>query len=278
VALVMARPDAPTLAAAATLFARLAGNASRIIPVDTESTTAVLGQRPAIFIGAAGLIDPSVFAATGIADATRDSWKAPAAPVPTGAGVKAPPGTGSGASLGEEDTRVVFDRWQENLSGGTGVKSVFKRFSDWLARMFDFSFTSLRITPAREVAYEPSLATSLVIAQGESPLGGATWTVLTSPDAAVLARSMSAITALDKWYRVGGRLTSFQLSDGAVSVEEPASTSYVASQPFSIGNMRLVIANWLSTNIMSYALALVLLCVALGIGTAAVLARLGRRS
>ena len=41
--------------------------------------------------------------------------------------------------------------------------------------------------------------------------------------------------------------------------------------------MRLVAANWLSVNIVAYAIALVLLCCILGICTSVLLSRLGRR-
>ena len=50
------------------------------------------------------------------------------------------------------------------------------------------------------------------------------------------------------------------------------------TQGVSLENARLIAANWLSINILPYALALVLLCIVLGISTSALLARMGRRS
>ena len=56
------------------------------------------------------------------------------------------------------------------------------------------------------------------------------------------------------------------------------SQRFILGDGFSLQNMRLVAANWLSINIVGYAFALVILCAVLGICTSALLARLGRRS
>jgi len=52
---------------------------------------------------------------------------------------------------------------------------------------------------------------------------------------------------------------------------------FVASQPWSLSNYRLIAANWLSTNILSYAFLLVVLSLLIGVTTASMLSRLGRR-
>jgi len=55
------------------------------------------------------------------------------------------------------------------------------------------------------------------------------------------------------------------------------SVSLVQTKAPSLSNFRLIVANWLSSNILSYALLLVAACVALGVVTTALLSRLGRR-
>lgn len=52
---------------------------------------------------------------------------------------------------------------------------------------------------------------------------------------------------------------------------------FVETRPPSLANYRLVLANWLSSNILVYAVLLVSLVVLLGLATASLLARLGRR-
>ncbi len=54
-------------------------------------------------------------------------------------------------------------------------------------------------------------------------------------------------------------------------------TKLIETQPFSIANYRLIGANWLSTNILSYAVLFVGSSVVLGLATAALLSNLGRR-
>lgn len=58
----------------------------------------------------------------------------------------------------------------------------------------------------------------------------------------------------------------------------PATTQkFVETQPVSINNFRLIVANWLSSNILSYSLVLVATCFLVGIATSALLSRSGRR-
>ena len=54
------------------------------------------------------------------------------------------------------------------------------------------------------------------------------------------------------------------------------SFDFVATQPLSIANYRLIAANWLSTNILSYAFLLVVLSILIGVTTSSMLGRLGR--
>ena len=50
------------------------------------------------------------------------------------------------------------------------------------------------------------------------------------------------------------------------------------TQPLSLTNLRLVAANWMSANILQYALVMLACCMFLGVATALLLSRLGRRS
>jgi hypothetical protein len=52
----------------------------------------------------------------------------------------------------------------------------------------------------------------------------------------------------------------------------------VQTQPLSLTNLRLVAANWMSANILQYALVMLACCTFLGVATALLLSRLGRRS
>ena len=56
------------------------------------------------------------------------------------------------------------------------------------------------------------------------------------------------------------------------------STRFVATQPLTFANMRLVAANWLSSNILAYAVVFCVLSILLGIATSGLLRRFGRDS
>jgi len=76
---------------------------------------------------------------------------------------------------------------------------------------------------------------------------------------------------------MAGKITAFRGAQDA-HVISADSTSFVMTRPFSLANMRLIAANWMSSNIGIYALALLLACIGLGVGTFLMLRRLGRRS
>ena len=72
-------------------------------------------------------------------------------------------------------------------------------------------------------------------------------------------------------------MSDYDAATGVTSIA-PKAERFIFSGDFSINNLRLVAANWLSANIVFYAVVLVLLCGILGICTTALLRRLGRTS
>ena len=77
---------------------------------------------------------------------------------------------------------------------------------------------------------------------------------------------------------MSGRLVTLESDLSTVNALPVAASGFIHTQPASLSNYRLVAANWLSNNILSYALALVVACILLGIATSALLSRIGRRS
>ena len=62
-----------------------------------------------------------------------------------------------------------------------------------------------------------------------------------------------------------------------LQVEPISDYRFVQTQPLSLRNMRLVAANWMSANILQYALLMLACCMFLGVATYLLLNRLGRR-
>lgn len=258
VALVIERGDASGLSAAANLLSRMAITAGRAIPLDLASSADAARSRDAIFLGAINAIPAGVLAQVGVDEAARSGWSS------------LPAGTARPAS----PPSIDIDTWRRNMEGGGGAW--LENVQAWFNDTFGITVDMLRFAPTREAGFIPPASTALIIAQGENPAGTGVWTMLTAPDEARLMQGTAALTRQDTWRLVSGHLATLDESYAAVTSEPTTTASYVETVPRSLNNFRLIAANWLSANILSYSLLLVIACVLLGIMTSALLSRLGR--
>lgn len=260
VALVSERSDMESLTAAAEFLSRMALGAGRPIAVTFSTTADGARSANAIFLGPIGAIVPSVLGQVGI-DATggRSAWtripESGAAPQPDG---------------------ISIDAWRDQVGDGW-LRDRLGAFERWMSETFSITVDMLRFAPVRRSDFVPGQDVSLVVAQGPSPGGDGLWTVVTAPDAQVLRRATGQLTTPRNWSRIDGAITTLG-GDGLTVETVPVSTlSFVQSQPASFTNYRLIAANFLSSNILSYSLFLVLACLLLGVTTSGLLSRLGRR-
>ncbi|RYE32394.1 MAG: hypothetical protein EOP23_12545 [Hyphomicrobiales bacterium] len=287
VALIMGRQDNANLSAAATLLARIARNASRPLAIDLMAGTAAVGDRPALIIGSVGQMPAGLLPRIGIADNVRSTWPQRAdavvvTPDAEGAAVfdavinrlqgrEATPEASGGAA---PTTEAVRDRWRSSLGGP--LARYFIGFDQWLQHTFDLSFAQLR-TPSRAATlYEPAEGTEMIAAQSADPETRQVWTAFIARRDGTLQSAVERIVSPGNWAGMAGQITAFRGAQDA-HVISAGSTSFVMTRPFSLANMRLVFANWMSSNIGMYALALLVTCIGLGIGTSLMLGRLGRR-
>lgn len=286
-ALVMGRADPKNYSAAASLLARMAIQAGRVIDI-VPTPAASVGDRNALFVGSAAQIPGNVLGQMGIAETVRTTWRDETAAgerlgrdagldqvaatlrIPGSDMAQAP------AALPErENTDATFNRWQEELVTG-GWHGRLNGVENWLKGTFDISFSTLSIFSPAEPPFEPPLKTTLIVAQAGSPNGEGTWTLVTAPSEDRLASGIQTIAGIERWAELDGHITTFNATTDAIESRRQNQYSFVQTQPFSFGNARLIIANWLSSNIVYYALGLVGLCLFLGIVTTALLRRLGR--
>ncbi|MEK1894027.1 MAG: cellulose biosynthesis cyclic di-GMP-binding regulatory protein BcsB [Rhizobium sp.] len=253
------RIDSDTLSATATLLAQMAIVAGRPIDVEPAATPGAIGERDAIFIGSISQMPPAVLTQLNIATSSQASWRPPAA-----------------AQSNQTEPSVTFDDWRSRVSGGVW-RGQITSFQEWLRRNFDISLSSLQFVPGSEEAFTPSNDASFLIAQGKSAAGGSSWTIVTAPSAKDLREGAEAIAAQVNWPQIAGHITTYSSRTGKVDSVPVGRFDFVASQPWSISNYRLIAANWLSTNILSYAFLLVVLSLLIGVATASMLSRLGRR-
>ncbi len=282
-ALVLGRTDIDTLSAAGTLVARLAIQAGRILPLALTAAPNV-GDQSAIFVGVASQFSDGMLGRLGIAETVRANWKSDLTRVPdqAEAGNVVLPGTNipdtAIAGGDAENTDAVFDRWRTALAGGGGWRGQVSSFEDWMKRNFDISFSALRIGPATEVAFEPKARSTFLLAQAVSPGGNGTWTMMTAPSGSELASGATSVAAIQNWSKVAGQFSSYSASTGLIENQPAVNYQFVVTQPLSLQNIRLIAANWFSSNIAFYAFCLIGLCVVLGIITSGLLFRLGRPS
>ncbi|MBY5900752.1 cellulose biosynthesis cyclic di-GMP-binding regulatory protein BcsB [Rhizobium leguminosarum] len=252
------RVDADTLSAAATLLGQMAITAGHPIAVETVASPNMIGDRDAIFIGSISQMPATALTQTNISTASQASWRPV---VETQAGVI--------------DTGTAFEEWNSKVSGGV-LRSRITAFREWLSRNFDISRSSLQFVPGAEEIFTPPNAATLMVAQGSSPAGAGSWTVVTAPSAKDLRAGLEVLTEQLNWPQISGHITTYSSKTGKIDTVPVTRFDFVPSTPWSIANYRLIAANWLSTNILSYAFLLVVVVLLIGITTSSMLGRLGR--
>lgn len=252
------RADADTLSATATLLGQMASVAGHPIDIETSASPSTIGDRDAIFIGSISQLPATALSQVNVATASQASWR----PVPD-------------TQAAQTDTNAAFDEWRSKVSGGAWSGQV-TAFQEWMRRNFDISLSSLQFVPGAEEVFAPSNVATMMVAQGASPEGGGTWTLVTAPSAKDLREGAEALTSQANWPQISGHITTYSSKTGKVESVPVTRFDFVPSQTGTIANYRLIAANWLSTNILSYAFLLVVLSILIGVTTSSMLGRLGR--
>ncbi len=252
------RVDADTLSAAATLLGQMAITAGHPIAVETVASPNMIGDRDAIFIGSVSQMPATALTQTNIATASQASWR----PV-------------ADTQAGVVDTGTAFEEWNSKVSGGV-LRNRITAFREWVSRNFDISRSSLQFVPGAEEVFTPSNVDTILVAQGSSPAGAGAWTVVTAPSAEDLREGLEVLTAQLNWPQISGHITTYSSKTGKIETVPVTRFDFVPSTPWSISNYRLIAANWLSTNILSYASLLVVFVLLIGVTTSSMLRRLGR--
>ena len=171
---------------------------------------------------------------------------------------------------------MTLQDWQQ-LTGGNFFRRQFEALSDWVKENFDLSLSMLRFAPEADEAYKPSKDAKMIIAQESDPTDVGTWTALIAPDSTSLAEGMQALSSRQEWDKLAGRIIAYAGSDKEPETVAVSRFRFMPTQPMSFENIRLIAANWLSDNIMSYALLLGAGGILLGLATYGLLTLLGRR-
>jgi hypothetical protein len=252
---VIGRTSEDVASAYATLLGRMARAAARILKVEFVSSPDALGGRDAIVIGAVADIPASLLTGVGISPDSRDQW---------------------GSRAGGGNAGPTLDDWRRQVTGSWFTR-IWRDFTQWTQKTFNITGEMLRFAPQEDEDFTPSPAVGLLVAQRANPAGTGAWTVFAAPDETSLRSGMSGFVEQRNWSRLSGRLTTFTPGTGEVTALPVGRFGFVETVPGSVWNYRLVAANWLSANILSYSLILIVACGLLGAATTLLLSHLGRR-
>lgn len=291
---VLTRPDPLNYAASGTLLARMARDSGA--PVRAQfSNAATAGDQSVIFIGTIDQLPPGLLGRVKVSDNLRTIWQSTPPPsrfnLPEVAGARTESSNrlignaGNGSSAGRmtldqgdlNSTDEVRRRWTETLQRRGIIQQTFESVRDWMEQTFNLSLASLNLDDRSSFPYEPPQRSTLLVAQNRA-VGTGTWTVVTARTEEALASEMARLTAPVLWSQVSGQAVALEPTEAKLDIRPIDDASFVQTQPFSLFNLRLVAANWMSINILYYAVLMVAFCILLGAATYLLLNRLGRRS
>jgi len=258
VSLFLGRIDEQTLSAAATFIGKMSVASHHIMPVDVTISAARVAGANALFVGSISEFPANILTQLKIDQESRNTWN--------------PAGISSNTSA---RTPLTLQDWQQR-TGSNFFSQKFTALGAWAKDNFDLSLAMLRFAPSTDELYKPPQTAKLIIAQESDPTQLGTWTAIISPDSASLAEGMRAFSAREEWDKLKGRIMVYEGDDKEPHDVPVSWFRFMPTQPFSPGNARLIAANWLSDNIMSYALLLAAGGVLLGLATGGLLSLLGR--
>jgi hypothetical protein len=286
---VLARPDPLNYAASGTLLARMARDSGE--PVHAHfANAATAGDQSVVFIGTIDQLPPGLLGRVKVSDNLRTIWQSTPAPTNLNpAGTESSNRFVSDAGIGIRSGRMTLDqgdlnsteeirkRWTETFQQKGILQRTFDTLRSWMEQTFNLSLESLKFDDANSFPYEPPQRTTLLMAQNRTS-GPGSWTVVTARTEEALAKETARLTALLLWSQVSGQAVALEPAEAKLDIRPIDDVGFVQTQPLSFTNLRLVAANWMSVNILQYALVMVVFCILLGSATYLLLNRLGRRS
>ncbi|MEJ8473801.1 cellulose biosynthesis cyclic di-GMP-binding regulatory protein BcsB [Roseibium algae] len=255
--------QAGTLSAAATLVARLAVAAGEPISMQTVGPNFETLNHNTLFVGSIAKIPNQVLTSVGLHSVLRSPWAESTAEQDT-------------VEFNEVlDNKQTLDTWREKISekGWRGYMSAFVRN---LQSNFDLSEQNMALLSSRDKPYTAPVGTNLLLAQSAGLSGNGAWTVVTAPNGQDLSRNVDIL--MDGWGELTGNISALRSTTGELRSERTGDVTFVATQPFSIGNMRLITTNWVSVNIIAFGAAFLIVVVLLGLATSGLLRVFGRQS
>lgn len=301
--LYLAKRDTATIGAAASFIVRAAANGRRLVRAQIVDRSVDLSDKTAIFVGAINDLPGDVLDKVGLdAASLKSSWSRVTTEKVATAAAEAPDAAAEAKALAAkgESANSPASRQKAALKNQVAVTKAPESndlYAQWSGEVKSESWSfsmpafidggmrtaetiakqTLAVFKTTDDAYAPDNKSRIVIAQHQSPRGGAkTWTLITAPNNELLSKTMRDFTAPTVWNQMDGRVTTFDPKNNVVWAIPPKVEGYfIQTAPLNPSNLRLVTAGWLSNNVVFYALGFLALALGLGVITNFVVRRCG---
>ena len=270
-------PDRATMSAAATLAARIAVAGRRPLDFTFTTTAPALDGGEVLMVSPAPTLDPKLMQAAGLdPERVRIAWR--------NERKKSATKDLRPVSLGETrhcdlpgDQPPAVGKVEARASSSTPSFS-FASFEP----LVQISASLFGQTTAQDTRASEDVALSqrsmLIVSQGfPADDSRNLWTLVTAPDSAMLKAGVDCLTHPRIWTSVSGRLSALQADETVRSVRDDGGRRYFATAPWSLGNLRLIGAAWLSLNSLAYVAACSALVLCLAASTLWLVLNVGRR-
>ncbi len=243
--------DEATLSLAATALGKLSLAAGAAFPVELANDPAQMRGRNALYAGAAADLPPDALGGVALA--------------------------AQGASTPANGGGPTADAWQDKIDSGT-IAGLLADLDNWMRETFNLDLTSVSLLPQSDAPYPLPPRSGVFVSQSADADTNTVATTVSVADPALLDGAITDLADRANWQELQGRLSFRDGATGRIVTVAAASPHVVSLAPLTFTNLRLVAANWLSSNFIAYAFLLALAGVLLGLATHALLSRLGRGS
>ena len=269
-------PDRSTMSSAATRAARIAVAGRRPVDFTFTMTAPALDAGDVLMVSPAPTLDPQLMQAAGLdPERVRLAWRnEPKKSVSNGARPVALGSTRHCDLPGAEPAAPKVVARAEPSAPSFNLTSFERPF-----RMFSLFFGQSNAQEVRALeAGALSQASVLTMSQGFPATDSLNlWTLVTAPDAASLKAGVDCLTHPRIWASASGRLSALQADETVLSVRDDEGRRYYAPTSWSLGNLRLIGAAWLSLNSFAYVAACLGLVLCLAASTLWLVLNAGRR-
>jgi len=188
-------------------------------------------------------------------------------------------------ALGVQPTRDLFGEWDAKMrnekSWSHGVVSWLDRMREWGIAKFTDAGSWMSKNFESTDGDNRLMTPDSLLAVGQNVLGDGAedvWTVVTAPNADDLADAVGCLVDPRVSRQIAGRLSVLDVARARMNVVPVDDPHFVATQPLSVGNVRLIAAGWLSLHALAYVLGALTLAVLLAAATRLFVSNVGRRA